>query len=87
MPEIGYPSIFNKNLLNLQTENLSNQCNGVNTSFIVSVEYDENKIYVYFNGIRVQSGNGITVTSNTTFTTLFTPSLSDSLYVDFQPLT
>ena len=86
MPEIGYPNIFNKNLLNLQTEDLSSQCNGVNTSFTVSVEYDESKIYVYFNGMRLQIGNGITVTSNTTFTTAITPSSSDSLYVDFQPL-
>ena len=86
MPEINYPNVFDKNLLNISTEDLSNQCNGSNQSFTVSVEFDEGKIFVYYNGIRQQTGNGITVTSSSTFNTTFIPTSNDTLSVDFQPL-
>jgi hypothetical protein len=86
MPAVNYPSVFDKNVLNISTEDLSNQCNGSNTSFTVSVEFDEGKIFVYYNGIRQQVGDDITVTSSSTFTTGFTPASNDTLFVDFQPL-
>ena len=86
MPAINYPSFFDKNLLNIQTEDLSSQCNGVATTFTVSTPFDQGKIFVYYNGIRQQIGNGITVSSTQTFTTSFTPAADDTLYVDFQPL-
>ena len=45
--------------------------------------FDGDSIRVYWNGIRQQLGETITVTSSTTFTTTFTARSGDYLFVDY----
>ena len=68
---------------NMQQQNLSSQCDGSRTSFTVQEAFDGDSIRVYWNGIRQQLGETITVTSSTTFTTTFTARSGDYLFVDY----
>ena len=67
----------------MQQENISDQCDGSTTSFTVQEAFDGDTIRVYWNGIRQQLGETITVTSSTTFTTTFTPDVGDYLFIDY----
>ncbi len=68
---------------NMQQQNISSQCDGSTTSFTVQEAFDGDSIRVYWNGIRQQLGETITVTSSTTFTTTFTARSGDYLFVDY----
>lgn len=67
----------------MQQENISDQCDGSTTSFTVQEAFDGDSLRVYWNGIRQQVGETVTVTSSTTFSTTFTPSTGDYLFVDY----
>jgi len=67
----------------MQQQNISDQCDGSTTSFTVQEAFDGDTIRVYWNGIRQQLGETITVTSSTTFTTTFTPDVGDHLFIDY----
>ena len=67
-------------------ENISGQCNGARTSFTVSSRFQSSSLKVYWNGIRQFAGVSITVTALNTFTTNFTPSEGDYLFVDYHPI-
>lgn len=68
----------------MKQENISDQCDDTTTTFTVSEAFDGDSIRVYWNGIRQQIGETITVSSSTTFTTTFTPRSGDYLFVDYQ---
>lgn len=68
---------------NMKQEDLSDQCDGSTTTFTVSEAFDQDSIRVYWNGIRQQIGETITVTSSTTFTTTFTPDTGHYIFVDY----
>ncbi len=67
----------------MKQQNLSAQCNGSAQSFTVQEAFDGDSIRVYWNGIRQQLGETITVINGTTFSTTFTPQASDYLFVDY----
>ena len=69
----------------LKFENLSTQCNGSNQDFTISEAYKSGSLRVYWNGQR-QSAETITETGSTTFQTLFTPSATDVLVIDYVAL-
>lgn len=70
---------------NMQQEDLSSQTNGSNQTFTVSVPFDSDSLRVYWNGIRQQINETITVQSITTFSTSFTPNTGDYIFIDFTP--
>ena len=67
----------------MRQEDLSTQCDGSRTTFTVSEAFDSDSLRVYWNGIRQQIGETITVVSSTTFTTTFTPSADHYLFIDY----
>jgi hypothetical protein len=67
----------------MKQEDLSSQCDGQTTTFTVSEAFDSDSLRVYWNGIRQQIGETITVSSSTTFTTTFTPSADHYLFIDY----
>ena len=68
---------------NMKQEDLSAQCDGSTTSFLISEAFDGASLRVYWNGIRQQIGETITVINSTTFTTTFTPANGNYLFVDY----
>jgi hypothetical protein len=67
------------------TENLSNQIDGVKTTFTTSNKYVSGKLRVYYNGIREITGVTVTESvSRTTFTLSFSPLAGDYLIVDYE---
>jgi hypothetical protein len=67
----------------MKQEDLSDQCDGSRTTFTVSEAFDSDSLRVYWNGVRQQIGETITVASSTTFTTSFTPSADHYLFIDY----
>jgi len=67
----------------MQQEDLSSQCDGSTQSFTVQEPFDSDSLRVYWNGVRQQIGETITVTSLDTFTTTFTPGSDHYLFIDY----
>jgi hypothetical protein len=86
MPRIAYAQVYQDQRINLNTEDLTNQIDGITTTFTTTRVFYEDRVYVYYNGVRQQIGQGITVTSNNSFTTSFVPQNGDSLYIDYSPI-
>lgn len=66
---------------NFVTKDLSDQING-NTINFVTIPFVIESLMVFYNGIR-QSQSEITITSNSSFSTSFVPSATESLTVTF----
>ena len=66
---------------NFVTKDLSDQIDG-NTINFVTIPFVIESLMVFYNGIR-QSNIEITITSNSSFSTSFVPSVSESLTVTF----
>ena len=66
---------------NFVTKDLSDQIDG-NTINFVTIPFVIESLMVFWNGIR-QSNIEITITSNSSFSTSFVPSVSESLTVTF----
>ena len=64
--------------VDLKKEDLSSDCDGSTTSFTVSSAYKAGTIEVYWNGLQ-QTSVEVTESSDTTFTTTFTPESGDNL--------
>lgn len=72
----------------LESEDLSAQIDGSETTFTVSKQFQEIRIFVFLNGLfqGPAGGDEITVESETTFTIATVPLLGDSLTVIYSPL-
>lgn len=64
--------------VNLKKQDLSSNCDGSTTTFTVSSTYKSGTIEVYWNGLQ-QTTAEVTESSDTTFTTSFTPQSGDNL--------
>lgn len=64
--------------INLNKQDLSSECDGSTTTFTVSSAYKAGTIEVYWNGLQ-QTSVEVTESSDTTFTTTFTPQSGDNL--------
>jgi hypothetical protein len=66
--------------VNLEHEDVSSQVDGSTQTFTVSSAYQVGTLQVYWNGL-LQLSSDIAESSQTTFTTSFTPSSDDNLVV------
>lgn len=62
-------------------ENISSQCNGTRTTFVLNANFVSTSLRVYYNGIR-QTG-AFSIVSDNQFQLLFTPQSGDLLEVDY----
>ena len=70
----------------MKQADLSSQCNGSNTSFVLPEDYQAGSLRVYYNGVRQVEGETFSEHNTTTFTTTdFTPETGDFLTVDYIP--
>jgi|TARA_R100001591_G_C4344260_1_gene181437 hypothetical protein len=83
MSRVSYPSpfIITKDTVgsDLEYENLSSQINGSNQTFTLTKAADEEKIYVYYNGLL--NNPAISARTETSFTLDFAPSSPDTIQV------
>ena len=67
------------------TENLSNQIDGVKSTFTTNNKYVSGKLRVYYNGIREIVGASVTETvARTSFVLNFVPLAGDFLIADYE---
>tara|TARA_A100001201_G_scaffold115544_1_gene99185 strand:- start:58 stop:351 length:294 start_codon:yes stop_codon:yes gene_type:complete len=71
----------------LKAEDLSSQINGSKVQFTVSEQFQEERIFVFLNGLFQGPPNGdeITVDNSTQFTISMTPQVGDNLAVIYSP--
>lgn len=67
-----------KTTIRLKKQDLSSECDGSTTTFTVSSAYKAGTIEVYWNGLQ-QTSVEVAESSDTTFTTSFTPQNNDNL--------
>ena len=83
MSRVSYPSpyIITRDTIgsDLRWEDLSSQCDGVETTFTLSEAADTERVFVYYNGLL--NNPDITSRTETTFTLDFAPEAVDSLQV------
>ncbi len=72
----------------LLSEDLSSQIDNSKVQFIVSEEFQSNRLFVFLNGLFQGPPNGtdITIISTTSFSISMTPLTGDSLTVIYSPL-
>ena len=72
----------------LESEDLSSQIDGSQTTFTVSKEFQDVRVFVFLNGLFQGPPNGteITIQTTTTFTISTTPLVGDNLSVIYSPL-
>lgn len=68
----------------MKKADLTSQVDGEENVFTVPNVYVAGSLRVYYNGIRQESGNGFSETTSTTFTTTFTPSVGETISVDYE---
>ena len=83
MSRVSYPSpyVITKDTIgsDLEYEDLSDQIDGSNRTFTLTKSADEEKIYVYYNGLL--NNPSISSRSETSITLDFTPDSPDSIQV------
>ena len=83
MSRVSYPSpyIITKDTIgsDLKYEDLSSQCNGSRTTFTITTPADQEKIFVYYNGLL--NNPSISSTTETSITFDFAPETNDSIQV------
>mgnify|MGYP001379280573 FL=1 len=67
----------------LKEADLTAQVNSSNTTYTMPENYQFGTLRVYWNGIRQRTGDTITETSQSTFTTSFTALSGDVIIVDY----
>jgi len=67
----------------LKEADLTSQINGSNTNYTMPENYQFGTLRVYWNGIRQRTGDTITETSQSTFSTSFTALSGDVIIVDY----
>ena len=67
----------------MKKANLTGQIDGQATTFTVPEAYKAGTLRVYYNGIRQIVDVTFSETTNTTFTTTFTPQTGDHIAVDY----
>lgn len=64
-------------------ENVSSQVNSERTNFTISGNYETNSLRVYYNGVRQVQGEHFTETTDSSFSTNFTPQTGDFINVEY----
>lgn len=70
----------------MKKANLTSQIDGETQLFTIPENYKATTLRVYWNGIRQIVDVTFTETSNTTFTTTFTPTTGEYLTVEYTPV-